>query len=143
MSKFFLWSPFLLLGACAHLHHVQLDDIDNTEAASAIELLVSETGVNLQEAGNISRSLSNSRSANKNIEQLQTLIALFQMGPVTGNPTYAADYTSQIPLLLLEKCPSGRITGITSIRESRKYPVVSGEIVKIRAFCLPSHGRKT
>ena len=143
MNKFFFCAPTLFLGACAHLHHVQIDDIDNTQTASPIELLVSESGVNIQEAGNITRSLSNSKRANKDIANLQALIALFQMGPVTGNPTYVADYTSQIPELLLQKCPSGRITGITSIRESRKYPVISGEIIKIRAFCLPFQGRKT
>ena len=59
------------------------------------------------------------------------------MGPRTGEPVWSSDtYADKVYLGLYEKCPSGQITGLTSIREINKYPVVSGEIVKITGFCL-------
>jgi hypothetical protein len=68
------------------------------------------------------------------------LIGLFQMGPQTGNPVYSKDYARNLMQLIYEKCPSGKVTGLTSVRESRKYPVISGEIVKVTGFCLIRKG---
>ena len=38
--------------------------------------------------------------------------------------------------MLKAECPSGKLTGLMSVRESRKYPVISGEIVKVTGYCV-------
>ena len=60
---------------------------------------------------------------------------MFQMGPRTGNPVYNATYARDLHQQLRRTCPRGHITGITAVREARKYPVISGEIVRIVATC--------
>lgn len=125
----------LSLQGCAFLHHVQLGDIDNTAKGTPFEVKVSETGIDLQEAKNIGKALSRNAKNNKAMDDIAGAIALFQMGPRTGNLVYNPDYARNIGQMILAECPSGRITGITAIRESAKYPVISGEIVRIRGFC--------
>jgi hypothetical protein len=68
--------------------------------------------------------------------QLSEIISMFQMGPRTGNLVFNDTYAEGILLNLYQACPSGRITGLMSIRETRKYPVISGEIIKVTGYCL-------
>lgn len=125
------------MSGCAILHHAQVGDIDNRKGVAhrPFELKVSETGVNMEEAGDIAKSLSRSKQANKDIENALGIIGLFQMGPKTGNPVFNDGYAKNIVNDLYRECPSGRITNVVSIREMRKYPVISGEIVKITGTC--------
>lgn len=127
----------LSMAGCAVLHHAQVGDIDNRKgiAYRPFELKVSETGINLNEAGDIAKSLSRSKQANKDIDDTLAFIGLFQMGPRTGNPVFNESYAKNIVNDLYRECPSGRITNLVSIREMRKYPVISGEIVKITGSC--------
>lgn len=136
----FLFCQLLVLmnlSACAYLHHVQIGDIDqrNKNQLQAFEIMVSETGLNLDEASSIAQRLSRSERTSEQIEQVRTLISLFQMGPSTGNIVFNERYAEPILELILSRCPSGRITGLTSIREMKKYPVISGEIVKVTGWC--------
>jgi hypothetical protein len=39
---------------------------------------------------------------------------------------YSEKYADEAALVLLEKCPAGNVTGVTSIRETRAYPVIGG-----------------
>ncbi len=134
--NFGLLGLFFSLG-CAQLHHVQVGEIDNRTSfvKQPFDIKVSETGINVQEIGAVSRALLRER-AGERAQTLAGIVGLFQMGPRTGNPVYVKDYTKTLVRVLYEKCPSGRITGLTSIRETRKYPVVSGEIVKVTGYCL-------
>lgn len=121
---------------CAILYHVQVGEVDGRESMAAIpfEVMVSEVGVNLEEAGKIARA---SRSVDGDAAgNAAAIIGLFQMGPRTGNPIYSPKYAEKVIYMIHEKCPNGRVTGLTSIREMRKYPVISGEIVKITGYCL-------
>ena len=139
MKKFFLYAiPLLLVTGCAQLHHVQVGDIDAPPGRSLepVEIMVSETGVNLKEAADIAAAFTRNNKTQQQIKDLQAIISLFQMGPVTGNPVYVENYTQTLPEIMKAKCPSGHLTALTSIRETRKYPVISGEIVKIRGFCV-------
>jgi hypothetical protein len=126
---------FLATG-CAQLHHIQLGEIDNRPGLvkKPFDIKVSESGINLYEAAGIVRAFN--KRAGKEAGALAGVIGLFQMGPRTGNPVYVKDYAKDLVQIIYEKCPSGRVTGLTSIRESRKYPVVSGEIVKVTGYCL-------
>lgn len=126
------------LSGCAMLYKAQISDIDNRETFALVpfEIKVSETGVDLQQAGAIARNvLQNSESAQA-ADGAAAIVGLFQMGPRTGKPVYADSYAQKLVYAIHQQCPSGRITGVTSIRESRDYPVISGEIVKIKGYCM-------
>ena len=129
----------LLLTSCAYVHHIQVGEIRRNPNYDEIpfEILVSQTGFNLQEAGAIAGAVIQDKNAGENIQAIAAIIGLFQMGPRTGEPVWTSDtYADKVYLGLYEKCPSGQITGLTSVREMNKYPVVSGEIVKVTGFCL-------
>lgn len=128
-----------LVSSCAYVHHTQVGEIVNQPGLVSIpfEILVSETGFDLQEAGAIGRAVIHDKNAGDNLRTVTAIIGLFQMGPRTGKPIWSGDnYADNIYLALYEKCPSGQITALQSTRETNSYPVVSGEIVKIRGVCL-------
>lgn len=132
---------FLLLSSCAQLHHVQVGEIVSHPEYihKPFEIKVSETGINLGEAKDISKVFLN-KDRQKDADDIASFIAMFQMGPRTGNPVYVKDYAKNLIQLIYEKCPSGKVTGLMSIRETRKYPVISGEIVKVTGYCLMRKG---
>ncbi len=115
------------------VHHVQFGDIDNTKGYKQVpfDVKVSETGVSLDDARSIARAL-NGADADQAMQYLQ----MFQQGPRTGNPVYVKDYSSDLLVSIEKQCKSGRITGLQSVRETRKYPVISGEIVRVSGICL-------
>jgi hypothetical protein len=137
----FTGATLALLTACAQLHHVQLSDISDLSdrdraSAKSIDIKVSETGVNLQEATDIAKAFTRNERTRDQMQQVQNMIALFQTGPRTGNPVYVENYWRDLPKMLAAECPGGRIANLMSLRETRKYPVISGEIVRIKATCL-------
>jgi len=137
MRKITLAALALLLSACAQLHHVQIGEIESHPAyvAKPFDIKISETGVNVGEAKEIAKAFLDEKGQER-AEAIAGIIGLFQMGPRTGNPVYVKGYAKNLIQLIYEKCPSGRVTGLMSIRETRKYPVVSGEIVKVTGYCL-------
>lgn len=120
---------------CAVLHKVQVGQIDARDDQKLIpfEIMMSETGVNVEEIGAIARAAQT--KGGDGAGNVAAIIGLFQMGPRTGNPVYSERYAEKLIYALHEKCPTGRITGLMSIRETRKYPVISGEIVKVTGYC--------
>ncbi|PWU19746.1 MAG: hypothetical protein C5B49_05240 [Bdellovibrio sp.] len=140
MAKiFFRWCGVLMavkLAGCAVLHHVQLGQIDNRTNVAQVpfEIKVSETGVNTQEISALSRAAKN--EVGNTARNAADIVSMFQIGPRTGDPIYDEHYAEKVLYLIHEKCPSGRVTGLVSIRETRKYPVISGEIVKITGYCM-------
>ncbi len=137
-------SPSLLISVlfsfvfsgCAVLHHVQVGQVDNRDGVAQIpfEILISEVGVNTEQIGDIARS-TKSRGGDQ-AARVADMVALFQLGPRTGNPVYNEKYAQKLIYEIHQKCPSGRISGLMSIREMREYPVISGEIVKVTGYCL-------
>ena len=126
------------LAACAQLHHVQLGDVDARPGffATPFDIKVSETGVNLGEAVRIQRSvLAHSQSANA-AGNVAAIVSLFQTGPRTGDPVYVRDYAERLIYAIFEMCPNGHVSDLSSIRETRKYSVISGEIVRVKGVCL-------
>ena len=70
-------------------------------------------------------------------KEVGDLLGMFQMGPRTGNPVYNERYAEDLLFLIKQKCPNGRVSGLTMTREqSERYPVISGEIVKVTGHCL-------
>ena len=94
-------------------------------------VMASETGINLEEVEKFAEALG-SDSGKEGAEFLK----MIQIGPTTGNPVYNERYAEDLLLLIKQKCPDGRVSGLTSIREQRKYTAISGEIIKINGNCL-------
>ncbi len=126
-----------LLVGCAILHHHQIGEVDSQVVLKGrrFEILMSQTGFSVNEAGAILKATTRSDQARKDIGQAQAIIELFQMGPRTGNPVFTEQFADNLVDRVLEKCPRGRVSGLSSTRETAKYPVVSGEIVKITGYC--------
>lgn len=78
------------VSSCVVMHHTQVGDVDATIVLQGepFEIMLSETGVNLQELGEIAKLTTRSQVAQRDIGNIQSVIALFQMGPRTGNPVY-------------------------------------------------------
>lgn len=117
------------------LHHVQVGEIDNRYPSKPIEMKVSETGIDLQDVKAISKMALNKGDSQKANDAL-AIVQYFQMGPHTGAGVYSLEYIKNIDKTLQSQCEGGYLTGITGIRETRKYPVISGEIVKVKAYCM-------
>ena len=126
-----------LLPGCAIMHHTQIGEVDSRIVLEGrrFEIKVSEIGFNVKEAGNVAKAMTRHKGTQKHIGQVQAIIQLFQMGPKTGNPVFSDEYSDRVFSLIRKECPKGRVSGLTSIRETAKYPVISGEIVKVVGFC--------
>ena len=137
MKKYILTILILANSGCAILHHTQVGDVDSSivKEGRRFEILVSETGFNFKEASEAGKLLTRDSKTQSDIGNAQAILSLFQMGPRTGNQVFSPEYPDKIFDLIRKECPTGRYSGLTSIRETAKYPVVSGEIVKITGYC--------
>ena len=127
----------LLFSGCAVLHSVQLGDIDSTTVLNErpFDIKVSEFGLNTEDAIAIGEAIASHAGRGEEAGAIGDIIELFQMGPRTGNPTFTKKFSDHVGALLIQECPSGKITGLMAIRETAQYPVVSGEIVRISGDC--------
>jgi len=127
-----------LTTGCAVLHATQLGEIDSNAVVNGarFEIKVSEMGLNTDEAVAIAETIAEFSGKGEEVSTIGDIIALFQMGPKTGNPVFRDNYSDKIATLLAQECPSGNISGLVSIRESANYPVVSGEIVRLTGYCF-------
>tara|TARA_B110001454_G_scaffold219136_1_gene250334 strand:+ start:71313 stop:71753 length:441 start_codon:yes stop_codon:yes gene_type:complete len=134
-----LFTCAAVLSSCAVLHSVQIGEIESSPDLVSVpfEIKVSEFGIDLNDVKSTGRILMDKNSSDKANDAL-TAIQYFQMGPHTGAGVYSITYVDHLENKVREQCPSGRITGLMSIRETAEYPVVKGEIVKIKGFCLKS-----
>lgn len=128
-----------MLSGCAVLHHVQIGEIENSSELALVpfEIKVSEMGIDLNEAKTASQIILNKSDSQRTNEAL-SFLQYFQMGPHTGAGVFSIGYVDHMENKIRQKCPSGRVTGIMSIRETAEYPIIKGEIVKIKGFCLMS-----
>jgi hypothetical protein len=136
-NLFLLMTLSFALSGCAILHQFQMSSIDSETVMSGkkFEIIVSETGVNLQEVTDTAKLFTQSQQTRKEMQQINEIISMFQMGPRTGNMVFNEKYADSIMRAIQLECPTGQISGMTSIRETAKYPVVSGEIVRITGYC--------
>ncbi len=141
MKKIFLL--YLSLCSCASLYHVQVADIETTDRGRVIDVKVSETAFDFKAVGQTGLAIAKNNAyrrgntgAQDQIAGLELILALTNYGPRTGLPVFTDRYSDYVLDELISKCPTGRITGITSVRESRNYPYISGEIVNIRGYCV-------
>lgn len=131
--------------SCAYLHSVMLSDVEpRSKSSTPIDVKVSENTVNFEELAAIGKNLGKIdklKGLGKASDALELYTTFFQWGPRTGTPVFNAYYAQVVPDLLQAKCPGGRVTNILSIRESREYPVVKGEVIRIQALCQHGKGK--
>ncbi|MGD0529854.1 MAG: hypothetical protein ABSE49_32260 [Polyangiaceae bacterium] len=137
LSRFLVFAPSLFLApslvGCASLHRAQLDEIDAQQGHLVpFEIHVSETGVSTKAIGQIASVAL--RSAKPS--QIASIVALFQYGPKTGNVVFNDQFADVVAETILDRCPSARVTGLMSLRESTNYYAVSGEYVTVRGYCI-------
>ncbi|MDV6237217.1 hypothetical protein CH379_016410 [Leptospira ellisii] len=142
-SKFATIVGLMIHCGCAVLHNYTLGEIDNRSAnKKPFEILVSQTGfrfeegISLVQAGLAGKGGHANDQSIRELEFAKLIIELSTMGPVTGGKVFTDKYADEIPKLIYERCPSGNVTGLRSVRETARYPVISGEIVKIEGFCI-------
>jgi hypothetical protein len=129
----------LLNSGCAALYKVQLSDVEYAPRAKPVSVKVSETTVDFGEAARIAGRLgrsSGSRGLSNLGKGMDNYETLFQWGPKTGTPVFNEFYAREVPDRLAAECKGGYLTNIISIRESREYPVVKGQIVRVDATCV-------
>lgn len=127
----------LLLSGCAIVHQYQMDSIDSDMVLKGkkFEIIVSETGVNLQEATSTAKLFTRDAKTQNQMQAVNNVVSMFQMGPRTGNMVFNDKYADGLFKAIQIKCPSGKVSGVSSVRETAKYPIVSGEIVRITGYC--------
>ncbi|MBC7533745.1 MAG: hypothetical protein H7318_19430 [Oligoflexus sp.] len=125
-----------LSSSCAVLHKVQLSDLSAGKKTTPISIRVSESTVDFGELSTLAGAVGKSNPRFKGTDDaLSTYKALFQFGPRTGTPVFNDAYAHLIPEALAAKCPKGYLSDITSVRETRSYPIIKGEIVRVDALC--------
>jgi hypothetical protein len=127
----------LAASGCASAHQLQISDIDSSQGQlQPFQVQVSGTGFSVSDAAAVAKSFSSDARSQRDLDTTESIIAATQMGPKTGDPTFSDDWADAASLKVLERCPSGRVTGLTARRETMNYPVISGEIVTIRGYCI-------
>lgn len=122
---------------CASLHSYQMGDIDGTGGELiGYDIKQTELGWDIEEASQIAKSISKAPGVQKTANTVSDVWAAITFGPKTGEVTFSDQYADETTKRLKTSCASGKITGLVSIRETNKYPVVSGEIARIAAYCV-------
>lgn len=126
-----------LLAGCATLHSAQVGDVDSQTVLTGerFEIKLVELGVDIEEVGEIARDLSKYTKREDEADTVVDLIKMANSGPSTGYPVFDVKYSDSLIDKLKSACPSGKVSGLTSVRETADYGLVSGEIVKLIGYC--------
>ncbi len=126
----FLGILLFSLPFCAKLHHIQIGELTNTQDFEPIpfDIQIKDDAIILG---------SDSKAVNTTLPwTLYFFSKLLSPGPTTGGTVAKTTYADQVLEEIIDNCPSGKVTGITSMRESRSFSMLSGEIVEINGYCL-------
>jgi len=125
-----------LLTACVRLDHVQIGDIDQTQGnLTPFTVQISEFGIEAAAAAEVGR-IATKGQASQQFQEIRDILTLMNMGPRTGNPVYDDSYAEKVMEYMYAECPSGQVTGLTSVREAKGFGPVSGEIIRISGYCI-------
>jgi hypothetical protein len=116
----------LSLSGCVTLHHISIGDIDNTQPdrTRRFEIEIEAAALNEEEiASAVSPWLYNS-------------VAFFSMGPRTGNPRRNDSMGGSLLEQIYQRCPSGKVTGLTSRRETNALGYASIEVLRVSGYCI-------
>lgn len=129
----------LLNSGCAVLYKVQLSDQEYTPRGKPVSIKVSEMTVDFGEAARVAGKLG-AASGSRGLQGIGRITenyeTFFQFGPRTGTPVFNEFYARTVPELLAGECKGGYLTNVTSIRESREYSFIKGQIVRVDATCV-------
>ena len=130
-------SAIVWASGCAHLHSAKIGERRlPPENATAFESKVNETGFNVQEATAIVKAVAGSKSGiSKGADTVNKIYEWISFGPKTGNTVLDDKYADNSGKVAQMKCSPNRTVGVVTYRETMKYPVISGEIVKIEGLC--------
>ena len=133
-------SPLLLALStigCMKMHAIQVGEIDAkaVENGERFEIKLSAIGVSTEDLGDIAEKRSRSQESRDETAIVSDIIELTQMGPRTGEPVFNPQFADRLHREILRRCPSGRVTGLVTIRETADYPGITGEIVKAVGYC--------
>ena len=122
---------------CAVLHSAQVGDIDAqiVMEGKRFEIKIAELGVDIEGMGDFAKDVGRSTKREEETNTVVDLIKMSNMGPRTGFPVFRVGYSDALIERIKEACPSGRVSGLLSVRESASYGLVSGEIVKLIGYC--------
>ncbi|KGJ93969.1 hypothetical protein [Colwellia psychrerythraea] len=130
---------FFLIGGCSQLHHVHIGEIDQSQGTlTPFAIQVNELGFDAAKAAEIGSEVAKSASTSEDLELVAFILAISNFGPTTGNPVYDDAYADQVLSEVIKACPSKKITGLTSVREATNVGPVSGEVVRIKGYCINS-----
>jgi len=102
----------------------------------AFDTKVNETGFDVKEATDIAGAIGGKNSGlGKAGRTVNNLYSLVSFGPTTGNHVLNAEYADAIGEQSQNACAPEKTIGVVSVRETMKYPVLSGEIVKVEGLC--------
>lgn len=126
----------LPLTSCARLHNVQISDIDNTRGPSK-RFVVEGTsqGVNLSEATSLVSEFSRSPLVTNRMSLLSSAWELINYGPRTGDLTFSDGYADALRAQIAMACPARQITSLTYLRETKDFPILSNESVRVLGTC--------
>ena len=130
--------PLVLSGtSCANMYNEQISDIDSTRGQLVpFEVQASSTGLSVHDGAVVMKGLAQNQHVREQVGLAEDIIALTQWGPQTGEPTFDEDWADGLVSQVLARCPSGHVTGVSARREAMKYPVISGEMVTVKGFCI-------
>ncbi len=135
--KSILGLSFLLVGGCSQLHHVHIGEIDQSQGRlTPFTIMVNELGFDAAKAAEIGGAVAKSASTSEDLEIVAFILAISNFGPKTGNPVYNDAYADNVFSEVIKACPSKKITGLTSVRESTNVGPISGEVVRINGYCI-------
>lgn len=127
----------LVVSGCMTVHSVQLGDVDSTivHGGQQFEIKLSALGFNTEEIADLVKIAASSPQAQKRVESIEDTVAMFQYGPRTGDTVLDPRFADRMRHEIRSRCPSGRVSGLMTIRETADYPGLSGEIVKLVGYC--------
>lgn len=127
----------LVVSGCMTVHSVQLGDVDSTvvRGGERFEIKLSAIGFNTEEIAELVKIAASSPQAQKRVDSMEDTVAMFQQGPRTGDTVVDPRFSDRMRDELRKRCPSGRVSGLMTIRETADYPGLSGEIVKLIGYC--------
>ena len=143
----------IVLSGCASLHHVQIGELDPLRSGEPgqneaqreskeelkmirFEVIESGTGFEANEAAGALKSMGGSPGVRRAVGDVESTFEALTYGPRTGSLVFNDRFPDVIPTKIKQACPTGRVTGLMVTRESAKYPVVSGEVVRVTGYCI-------
>jgi len=137
-----LW-PAVLCGVmalgqgCAVLHSAQVGDIDSQTVLNGkrFEIKMVEVGVDIDGTSDFASDIGGRYGREKETDAIGDGVKISNLGPTTGNPVFRVDYSDALIERIKWECPSGKVSGLMSVRETAKYGLVSGEYVTLVGYC--------